>query len=445
MCGDKPGSVTSHHTASIGTKILLIGGSRFSTGASSDTVDIYDAATDIWTTATLWMVRGIHTTAIAGTKLLIAGPLDATASAVVDVYDSTTDSWSVAMLAAPRFGHTGASTGRYAVFAGGWRGSAPQTIVDVYDSVTDSWSVTHLSQPAGAHATGAIGDKVIFAGGSNQGWSDLVEIYDCGTDTWSQARLSRPRKVSSIHTIGSKVIFVGGGNAIDIYDDSVGSWSHVQTSGLISGLQQAVAGDKLIIPNLVALPYTGWPLEFMPVADVYDASADVWYQTEFFRPREGVASASVGELALFAGGWHPFLGATDRVDIYEELGVEYCSATANSTGRPAEIFATGKRRVPSDSLVLRSGPIPDDVPVTFFYGPNQAQLAFGNGFLCVGQPRYTVAPPTRALNRVAGVRVPTRLWAHVPGSLNFQCIFRDTAAGGANFNSSVAYQIEFVP
>jgi hypothetical protein len=128
-------------------------------------------------------------------------------------------------------------------------------------------------------------------------------------------------------------------------------------------------------------------------------------------------------------------------------GTNYCISAANSVGAGASMSATGSDSVGANNLVLLAGPVPDQ-PGIFFYGPDQVQTPFGNGFQCVGgnlsrldvelgaggvlsHSLNNTLPPT-----MAGLITPGSTW-------HFQAWYRDPAAGGANFNLSDGYSILF--
>ena len=131
------------------------------------------------------------------------------------------------------------------------------------------------------------------------------------------------------------------------------------------------------------------------------------------------------------------------------LGTIYCDTTANSTGAPAEIFASGSLSVAANDLVFTASPVPDDFGV-FFYGNMQlANVPFGDGFRCVGGSVFRF-PPALAVNNT--LEVATDNTNLPPGggfvatlTRNFQAWYRDPAAGGAGFNLSTAVSVTFEP
>lgn len=134
-------------------------------------------------------------------------------------------------------------------------------------------------------------------------------------------------------------------------------------------------------------------------------------------------------------------------DVYigvPETGTVYCNATPNSTGSAARIRALGSRSISDNDIVLWSYPVPNQ-PFVFFFGPDQWGAPFGNGTLCVSGTITRIQPPGMAVGNLAVRSVDLPAFGVVPGIANFQCWFRDPAAGGSNFNLSRAVTVPFIP
>ena len=143
----------------------------------------------------------------------------------------------------------------------------------------------------------------------------------------------------------------------------------------------------------------------------------------------------------------------DNVRVSAGLGtMNYCIATTNSTGASAVISALGSSSVGSNVMTLSAEPVPNQ-PAIFFYGPEQAQVPFGNGFLCVGTGATGIARldvetgagnvVTHALDMTMPPTPATQITAG--STWDFQCWYRDPAAGGAFFNLSDGLEITFTP
>jgi len=230
-------------------------------------VDIYDASTNTWSTASLSEARNGLSAIAAGNKVFFAGgyrkfdsiddgPYDF--STRVDIYDIATNTWSTAELKEARSGMAVAAAGNKVFFAGGHYINDPMTgqggmskLVDVYDLSSNTWTTTTLSEPRNNIAAATAGSKILFAGGYGSSYSSsAVDIYDVSTNSWSTARLSQQRAVSSTATLGNKVLFFTGGDddyrRMDIYDASANSWSAAELNKSLRSIAIA-AGNQVFI------------------------------------------------------------------------------------------------------------------------------------------------------------------------------------------------------
>ena len=136
----------------------------------------------------------------------------------------------------------------------------------------------------------------------------------------------------------------------------------------------------------------------------------------------------------------------------------YCTAGGNSSnGLGASISSFGSNDLSANTFSLAvNGAVPNQFGL-FFYGPNQAQVANGNGFLCVsgGLHRILPAGPTDVFGGVTrAVDFTQPPMSQGPGMIvpgqtfNFQFWYRDPAAGqagGASYNFSNALSVVFCP
>lgn len=130
----------------------------------------------------------------------------------------------------------------------------------------------------------------------------------------------------------------------------------------------------------------------------------------------------------------------------------FCTAAPNSASPTgATISSQGSQSVSANTFVVLCQGVPADVSGLFFYGANAiAQVPFGNGFRCVGNPIFRL-PATQA-NLFGTLTTNVDFTALPPGgqigygqTWNFQGWYRDPAAGGANYNASDALSVPFCP
>ena len=148
--------------------------------------------------------------------------------------------------------------------------------------------------------------------------------------------------------------------------------------------------------------------------------------------------------ALWDGGTSAGVLLIDR----RPLGQGFCLAAENSTGRGATLSAAGSTVLSDAELTLTAEDLPPGVPGLFFFGPNQIQAPFGDGFRCVGGAVRRVQPATFA--NAAGIAVRTLNFsapyaaALAPGSVSFQLWYRDPMGpGGSGFNTTSGLEIVF--
>lgn len=132
----------------------------------------------------------------------------------------------------------------------------------------------------------------------------------------------------------------------------------------------------------------------------------------------------------------------------------YCVGAPNSTGVGAQIGFFGSTSLAANDLILTCSNGPVNSPGLFFYGPNQVQIPFGDGFRCVGGQIFRVPPPqffdvfgnlahvfdndAPPANGGSGAITAGSSW-------NFQCWYRDVPAGMSGFNLSNGLALDFTP
>ncbi len=137
-------------------------------------------------------------------------------------------------------------------------------------------------------------------------------------------------------------------------------------------------------------------------------------------------------------------------DECESFYTNYCIALPNSTGLAAHISGQGSSSISANDLLLRAERLPVNQFGLFFYGQNQVQLAFGNGYRCVGGQVFRRHP---LLSSSTGIlEQPLDYSDYQPGgqilpgsTWNFQAWYRDPMGGGASFNLSEGMSISFLP
>src|SRR5688572_23989920 len=160
-------------------------------------VDLYDDAAGQWSTASLSVDRISVAVATVGTRALFAGGFTCPGlstppyrcqgdySAVVDIFDAATGQWSTATLSKPRRQIRAVTVGSYVLFAGGeLERSQPTATVDVYDSTTGTWATGSLSRPRYNPTVAVAGAQALFVAGQT------LDVFDAATGQWSTTQRS---------------------------------------------------------------------------------------------------------------------------------------------------------------------------------------------------------------------------------------------------------------
>jgi hypothetical protein len=141
--------------------------------------------------------------------------------------------------------------------------------------------------------------------------------------------LSKGRIIISAATVGTKILFAGGrwsedcpdcwgSSRVDIYDTVTHQWSTSELSMGRFGIATATLGSKAFFAggengdgafNLI-----------LDKVDIYDALTNTWSTATLSEKRSYIAAASVGTKVFFAGGWqeeHRWVPPTTKVDIFD--------------------------------------------------------------------------------------------------------------------------------
>jgi uncharacterized repeat protein (TIGR01451 family) len=239
-------------------RVLVTGGyspSAGNGGYNVQTVEIYDPATNSWsTTGSTANGRNDHAAVrLANGKVLVAGGVNANICASdtsAELYDPVTGTWS--FTGSIPFATTGLtmtvmSDGKVLLAGGGNRCGGVFSAAAVYDPTAGTWSPTG-SMTLGREWHSAVllpNGRVLVAGGlgSSSPFPSLssAEIYDPATGTWSitasmattrfgsvtpfLTRLSDGRVMAAAGSSGNGFGSSPNGPQVEIYDPATGTWS----------------------------------------------------------------------------------------------------------------------------------------------------------------------------------------------------------------------------
>ncbi len=129
----------------------------------------------------------------------------------------------------------------------------------------------------------------------------------------------------------------------------------------------------------------------------------------------------------------------------------YCPSAPNSSGAGARIDVGGTMSVAANDARLFLSSAPAGVAGIFFYGQSATLRRVGDGYLCIDPTtpvfrRYPLVTTGADGSAQTLLDFPTLPGSIVAGSTwNFQCNFRDVAAGGFGFNMTDAVAVTFLP
>ncbi len=131
----------------------------------------------------------------------------------------------------------------------------------------------------------------------------------------------------------------------------------------------------------------------------------------------------------------------------------YCTFLPNSAGPGATISSFNSPSLSDNNFNLTAGSLPPNKVGLFFYGPNQANNAFGDGRLCIGGSITRLPAQVSDLFGLVDLTVDFNSspfnagngQAVVNGTMNFQFWYRDPGFGSAGFNTTDGLSVTFCP
>ena len=275
------------------------------------------------TLATMPVARQEMPTAVLNGKIYVIGGYDSDllSTNTVEVYNPATDSWAYAQPYPNVNNHNGAAVAAGKLY--GFGGLTNQTFV--YDPINDSWSevAPMHSQHGNTAAVGVIDDKIYVAGGTPD--EGGLEVYNPATNTWTNlASMSVARNHTGGGVINGKFYVVGGRGsveaptALEVYHPQTNNWSTLapMPTGR-SGIGVAVVHDELYV-------FGGEVPIVHPEVEVYNPASNSWRRVQdMLRPRHGIWASVIGNKIYIIGGAHEVgFAATGWNDVFIVTTIE---------------------------------------------------------------------------------------------------------------------------
>ncbi|MFN8512268.1 MAG: kelch repeat-containing protein [Chloroflexia bacterium] len=177
--------------ATVNGKIWVLGGMTGERGNRLDTIEIYDPATDMWSSGPQMTSGRSSFRAVAiGTTIYVFGgaSLETFGIDTAEALDTTTGTWrTLAPLPTGRFGHAVVELNGLIYVIGGYSGGKGIGTVNTYNPATNTWGeVASLPNPR-YNLAAVVDDGKIYALGGwlNDAPSTIMEIFDPASGTWS--------------------------------------------------------------------------------------------------------------------------------------------------------------------------------------------------------------------------------------------------------------------
>jgi N-acetylneuraminic acid mutarotase len=345
-----------------------------------------------WNTAAhMLAARRMHTATLlttgpnAGMVLVIGGYNNTSGYLTsVELYDPATDSWSSATsLSTGRYGHTATllADGTVLVVGGiGNDGSGFPTELfnaELYDPVNDEWSDAGFmvnaggySLPRNGHTATLLADNTVLVVGGSYGYYDnnsnyqyayrndaqvFNSVINADRNYWKPAAaMSASRTAHTAVRLSSGKVLVMGGtngtnslNSAELYDPGTGQWS---TSPAIMSLARASHTSTLLANGTVLVAggksSTGSSLAG---ADLYDSTGtSVSAAGAMATSRYGhTATLLTNGNVLVLGGYNSTTGYLGSAELYDPTANSWSSAGSMAAARTfhAETLITGSGKV----------------------------------------------------------------------------------------------------
>jgi hypothetical protein len=359
---------------------------------------------------------------------------------------------------------------------GGFNSTQPVS-TETWEYDGDDWTLvssggpaTHSSGPASGRAVMVFDvgiEKPVLFAPSIGTWE-----YDSGTSNWSLATLAGPSASGAMaydQVSGKSLLFTASTTNSETweYDGAAQQWTQLNPAASPQARERTEAVYDAGQGRVVIHGGTDW--SSAPTGPVfgdtwsYDSPNGTWVEdvTTNTPQRVGAVMAydyAGASIVSFGGHWqfpNNVIASTwlYRVNLGGNIGANYCASTLNSTGLACVMSSSGSPSISQNTAVLGVASAVPNEPGLFFYGQNQTQVPFGDGFRCIASPSFRLFPFVQAglfgdtTLELDFQSAPTHAGPGqiTPGTTwNFQYWYRDPFAG-AGFNLSDGQSMVFTP
>ena len=296
-------------------------------------------------------------TGVLDGKVYVLGGYDENrrSTATVEVYNPATNTWTSAHPLPFPVNHNAAAVAGGKLYSFG--AGAGQTFV--YNPSNNSWTArasSHYVHSLTA-AVGVIGDKIYVAGGANTPSERELEVYDTVANTWTvKAPMRVPRNHCGGGVINGNFYVVGGRhglgstNALEVYNPQTNTWSsRTPMPTFRSGIAAAVVNDELWV-------FGGEEADGLhSEVEVYNPVSDSWRRLpDMPLARHGIwASVIENKIYIPGGGAAAGFAATNTNQIFT---VTSLGATSLGNISTRSLVQIGEHVMIGGFIVHGSGP-----------------------------------------------------------------------------------------
>jgi hypothetical protein len=211
-------------------RVWVMGGMSGERGSRLDSTEIYDPATNRWSSGpSLTSGRSSFRAVALGSTIYVFGGASAEHFGIdtVEALDTVTGKWrQLDPLPAALFGEAVVELGGKIYVIGGYSGGRGVGTVYTYEPATNAWrQVSSLPTPRYNLAAAVLNGKIYALGGwVNDGPSAVVEVFDPATGAWT----SGPSLISPMSNFGATVldgrIYAMLHQSHQVFDPRVNKW-----------------------------------------------------------------------------------------------------------------------------------------------------------------------------------------------------------------------------
>lgn len=233
--------------------------------------------------------------AVINAKIYVVGGVanNGTITDALEIYDPATNSWSSGAPLPLKVWRASAAAvnGKLYVFGGyqslGAFPFSPSNRVFEYDPDQNIWTEkTAMPQSRGTSVAVTIAGKIHVLGGANSGPLNLHQVFDPGANSWSDAPpIPTPRSGLTAVAIGDKIYVAGGyilsggvvaQDVLEVFSITNNTWESRQPLPLPRlGIASAVIRGKMYVFGGTPDTPVSRTLEYDPVTDVWQTLAEM--------------------------------------------------------------------------------------------------------------------------------------------------------------------------